>query len=520
MSIEKNIRTATAGTPAANYGSNSKRDEGLLKQYFRNETKEFMKQKIPMTSALFDAEMQGVDYDDFYAWTPVKVRSSDLINPTTGEHLTDDWQELIIQNTNIDAVPIGAYIKYNDNIWIVCNPDDVGSVTGNVIVKRCNCTYNTYDYYGNVVRTPMSYSKGMALASANDVNEYINLPSTYQHIILQLNENTKGLHNNSRLILGGEGYFLTGITNFIRDYTLDPASCHIIRAECRLGEAQEANDDLVNEVAGGKAFNWSISITGIDKMGMGTSQTLAASSLRNGETPDAEKHPYDYLWESSDYSVITVDENGVCEAVGEGTATITCYLQQNTNVSASIEITSAETVAGKTVDFVTDVPGSIYAYTSVSIEAAIVLNGARTGGKVGYSLSGAKRNLYDAEVNGNVLTITSYGYCKTPLYITAWADDGDATGCEEANGLDVKVGDESIYEVTFNVDSETGEMSVMQTENLDGNLHFDVDEPSGELEVDESDMIRQIFIFNVKEPSGTMGVYKVPTSTAIMYLCG
>ena len=429
MSIQKNIRTATAGTPAANYGSNSRRDDGLLKQYFRNETKEFMKQKIPMTSALFDAEMQGVDYDDFYAWTPVKVRSSDLINPTTGEHLTDDWQELIIENTNIDAVPLGAYIKYNDNIWIVCNPDDVGSVTGNVIVKRCNCTYNTYDYYGNVVRTPMSYQKGMALASANDVNEYINLPSTYQHIIIQLNEATKNLHNNSRLILGGEGYFLTGITNFIRDYTLDPNSCHIIRAECRLGEAQQANDDLVNEVAGGLDFKWVISITGSEKMNVGAKQTLVASSLRNGEVPDAESHPYEYLWESSDYSVVTVDEDGVCEAVGEGTATITCYLQENTNITESIEITAAQTVTGEYVEFVTDLPNRISAYDSVTVEAAYFADGVMQEDTIAYSLTGPDPHLYSFSREGNKLTITCYGPSNIPL--TVWAScNGQETSQE------------------------------------------------------------------------------------------
>ena len=419
MSIQKNIRTATAGTPPANYGTNSKRNDGLLQQFFRDETKEFMRQKIPMTSAFFEGEMQGVDYDDFYAWTPVKIRSSDLINPTTGEHMTDDWQEIIIDNTNIDTVPVGAYIKFNDSVWIVCNPDDVGSVTGNTIVKRCNCTYNSLDYYGNVVQTPMSYQKGMALASANDVNEYINLPSTYQHIIIQLNDNTKDLHNNSRLILGGEGYYLTGITNFIRDYTLDPNSCHIIRAECRLSEAQNVNDDLVNEVAGGLDFKWVVSITGSEKMNIGDTQTLVASSLRNNEIPDATNHPYDYLWESSDYSIVTVTEDGECEAVGEGTATITCYLQQNTNVKATIEITAAQSLTGAYVEFVTDLPQQIPAYSSATIEAAYFVNGVKQNDAIVYAFGGANINCFGTEKHGNAITITCYAPSNVPLMVIA-----------------------------------------------------------------------------------------------------
>ena len=426
MSIQKNIRTATAGTPAANYGSNSRRNDGQFKQYFRDETKQFMRQNIPMTSALYDAEMQGVNEDDFYAWTPVKIRCSDLINPTTGEHLTDDWQEIIVQNTNIDTIPVGAYVKFNDNIWIVCNPDDVGSVTGNTIVKRCNCTYNTLDYYGNVIRTPMSYSKGMALASANDVKEYINLPGTYQHIIMQLNDATKDVHNNTRMILGGEGYFLTGVTNFIRDYTLDANSCHIIRAECRLGEAQDVNDDLVNEVAQGLIFNWAISITGSEKMTVGATQTLTASSLRMGKAPDAD-HPYDYLWESSDYSIVTVDEDGVCEAVGEGTATITCFLRQNTNVTATIEITASQSLTGAYVEFVTDLPSELRAYDSVTCEAAYFVNGVKQSDTIVYAFEGADINCFGTEKTGNALTITCFAPSNDPLVVHAFCNGQEAS---------------------------------------------------------------------------------------------
>lgn len=426
MSIQKNMRTATAGTPAANYGSNSMRNDGQFKQYFRDETKQFMRQNIPMTSALYDAEMQGVNENDFYAWTPVKIRCSDLINPTTGEHLTDDWQEIIVQNTNIDTVPVGAYIKFNDNIWIVVNPDDVGSVTGNTIVKRCNCTYNTLDYYGNVIRTPMSYQKGMALASANDVKEYINLPGTYQHIIMQLNDATKDVHNNTRMILGGEGYFLTGVTNFIRDYTLDANSCHIIRAECRLGEAQDVNDDLVNEVAQGLTFNWAISITGSEKMTLGATQTLTASSLRMGKTPDAD-HPYDYLWESSDYSIVTVDEDGVCEAVGNGTATITCFLRQNTNVTATIEITASQSLTGAYVEFVTDLPSELRAYDSATCEAAYFVNGVKQSDTIVYAFEGADINCFGKEKTGNVLTITCFAPSNEPLVVHAFCNGQEAS---------------------------------------------------------------------------------------------
>lgn len=417
-SIQKNIRTATAGIPPANYGSNANRQDGLQHQYFRNRSKEFFKQKIPLTSSLFEGEIQGVDYNNFYAWTPVKIRASAVIDPTTGDHLSDDWQEIIIENTNIDSVPLGAYVKFNDNIWIVINPKDVGSVTGNAIVRRCNCTYNTLDYYGNVVQTPMSYAKGMALASANAITEYITLPGTYQHIAMQLNETTRNVHNNTRLILGGEAYFLTGVTNFIRDFTLDPASAHLIKAECRLGEAN-VYDDLVNEVANDRAFSWDITLTASENMPVGAEQIITASSLRNGEIPDEDNYPYYYLWETSDPSILSVADDGTLEALSEGTATITCYLSENTDISASMQINVAESLSGASIEFITDLPYTLEAYNSVSCETAYFVDGLKQDEQITYTFSGAKENCYSAAIDGNVLTITCYGPCKTPLTVTA-----------------------------------------------------------------------------------------------------
>ena len=244
---------------------------------------------------------------------------------------------------------------------------------------------------------------------------------------MQLNDATKDVHNNTRLILGGEGYFLTGVTNFIRDYTLDANSCHIIRAECRLGEAQDVNDDLVNEVAQGLIFNWVISITGSEKMTLGATQTLTASSLRMGKTPDAVTHPYDYLWESSDYSIVTVDEDGVCEAVGEGTATITCFLQENMGISSTIEITASQSLTGAYVEFVTDLPSELRAYDSVTCEAAYFVNGVKQTDTIVYAFEGADINCFGTEKTGNALTITCFAPSNEPLVVHAFCNGQEAS---------------------------------------------------------------------------------------------
>ena len=145
---------------------------------------------------------------------------------------------------------------------------------------------------------------------------------------------------------------------------------------------------------------------------------MTASSLRMGKAPDAD-HPYDYLWESSDYSIVTVDEDGVCEAVGNGTATITCFLRQNTNVTATIEITASQSLTGADVEFVTDLPSELRAYASVTCEAAYFVNGVKQSDAIVYAHSGANTNCFGTEQTGNRLTITCYAPSDTPLTVHA-----------------------------------------------------------------------------------------------------
>ena len=162
---------------------------------YNDEATAYYQEYAPYASNVFEAEIQGLDYNDFYAWTKVHIRSSNVINPSTGENLSTSWQDILILDRKVDFLPIGAYVKYNNNTWIVYNPDNIASPTGNGIVIRCNTTYNTLDYYGNLIKTPMFYSKGTVLASSPYYMEFSATIDGYQHVIMQLNEVTKKITN-------------------------------------------------------------------------------------------------------------------------------------------------------------------------------------------------------------------------------------------------------------------------------------------------------------------------------------
>lgn len=168
---------------------------------YNDEATAYYREYAPYASNVFEAEIQGIDYNDFYAWTKVHLRSSNVINPSTGENLSTSWQSILILDRKVDFIPIGAYVKYNNSVWIVYNPDNIASPTGNTIVIRCNTTYNTLDYYGNIVKTPMFFAKGTVLASSPYYMELSATLDGYQHVIMQLNDVTEKITNNTRIIL-------------------------------------------------------------------------------------------------------------------------------------------------------------------------------------------------------------------------------------------------------------------------------------------------------------------------------
>lgn len=385
---------------------------------YNDEATAYYHEYAPYASNVFEAEIQGLDYNNFYAWTKVHIRSSNVINPSTGENLSTSWQDILILDRNVDFLPIGAYVKYNNNIWIVYNPDNIASPTGNGIVIRCNTTYNTLDYYGNLIKTPMFYAKGTVLASSPYYMEYSATIDGYQHVIMQLNEVTKKITNNTRIILGKSAFGIYGVSDFPEEFTGDQNSCHIFRADLRLQETIEA-DDLVNHVADGKHFKFTIHIGASDTMRQGGTQKLTVDAYRNNiAVQSSEDAPLTYLWSSSDENVATVDENGIVTANGEGYCQITCTLQQNASVTDVCGINVLDS-SEPYIDFTSPVPDTIKAFTSLEITAAYFENAQPTENIVEWTLTRADENSYSYTVSGNTVSVMTYAPSASPLEVYA-----------------------------------------------------------------------------------------------------
>jgi len=403
-------------------------DGSQQERFFVSETQAYTAEIGFAASNVFIADCQGLNPDDFFEWRKVKLRSIKASQAQTGETMQSDWQRIyIIDPANLTYLPQGAMLKYADNTWIVYKDRNIAAIFGSAVVRRCNAVVNLLDYYGNIVHVPISYAKMGTLGNATHATENTITSKNYIACICQLNEYSKQFTENTRIILGKTAYQMRGLDDFTREFTDDPDSVHLLTFTIERTELQ-SYDSAEYGVADYHGFTWRLEADWNNSMTVGQTQKIAVRSLRNGQlVTGTEEHPISYTYESSDESVLTVDETGLVTAVGSGSAEVTVTMEQNPekSVKVSIDIPNAEP---EYVAFTTTLPQFVHEMRSVTVSAALFVNGEAQFTEIQFSFSGAESKAYTvANIGANTVIITAYRATARPLIITAKSGDYSAT---------------------------------------------------------------------------------------------
>lgn len=424
-------------TPYLKTGAN-RYDEGLKKQFFADQTRFYAGQIGEVASNTYEAQCQGIGAGDWYDWTPVKIRVSPAAIASTGETMPDDWQKLhVLKPLGIDTVPIGAYLTFAGNTWIVFKGRNMGSVLGDGIIRRCNSVINVLDYYGNIVAVPMSYAKMGTLGNASHATENSIVAKNYISCICQLNEYSASFAENTRIILGKTAYSLRGLNDFTREFTDDQDSVHLLSFTIERS-APLPQDSLEYQCADYNSFRWEIITSAPTEMVSGMTYQIGVSSKRMGETViSGEEHPISYLYSSSNPLAASVDENGVITANNTPfgrplSTTITVSLAQNPEIQTSFKLT-VNNVSSRGISLLTPVPELLPEYESAVVRAAYMAGGEETPGIViDIAPSGPPALAYSVEpVDSNAWRVTCFAASGTPLTLKLTANPSGYPAAEK-----------------------------------------------------------------------------------------
>lgn len=402
-SIQNGLLSAGARAPAGNGPPPA--ETGQRKQYLDSPTRRVMDNMAPYSTDFFGAQVQGLDPEDFGKTDWYEIRAADTFpSATISENSRmDDWKTIGFRRKDIGYVPWGAKLWFWKSCWLAYNPSNIGSVLGTAVVRRCNRNWKRYDYYGNILSEPFVVDKAATRANSNEYNATIALPDHYSNCVMQANPETLGfLKENTRIVMGSAVYAVRGLSDYILEYSTEEDSVRLLYFSLYFQEPTE-RDDMINQIADGKAFSWVIRVDGSREVGPGRDTQFTATSLRCGQTPD---RPVGYQWESLSPE-LAVDENGVVTGLSQGLGTIRCRLKQNPDIYTDVTIA----VRDARLAWATSVPGRLPVYQPVTLTV-------QSEPPVTWVFEGPPQNYYEAKIQGTSVTLVSYYPSGIPLKIT------------------------------------------------------------------------------------------------------
>lgn len=398
------------------------------KQYMGDRSRMFALERAKFSTNFVKARVQGIAKHDFYRCFQTEVRLADMHTSPTSTQQTDDTKNILFKERKIDYFPLGAKLETMGSTWICTNPANLSGALTTAVIRRCNASYNLYDYYGNMLTEPIILEKVTMMGNDNDKPQNLVMMDGYFNVICQLNENTKQLGLNQRIILGSKAYHITGFNDFYQELSGDYDSTHILYYTVRIEEPNQ-NDDVPNHIANGKLYEFTAKIIGnTGEIKVGDTVDLKAVFLKLygeelKETQPTDEYSITWNWTSGNSEIATVNESGQVTAIADGTVQITAAMAQNTAVTAAVELVVNSVVIEPYVAFNGVIPQSIEQYDTATLTATFYENGVATDKPITWTFSGANERSYTTTINGNSVEIYCVLADNIPLTVTANCED-------------------------------------------------------------------------------------------------
>ena len=430
MSVQDNIKISLlsgggyAAGPQKNtppqYKDRQRQYLGEVTELFNAEYAKYASDYMTGTLDYFDSKGNAVQTD-------VTFRFANVVRPTAAiQRYFDDYKAVLFDQLSMDYVQPGAKLTTNGSVWLAYNPDNISSVAPNSIFRRCNAVWNHLDFYGNVVSEPIIVEPERANASTPDAQNSQMVSRGYYNVVCQYNDFTRQIDDNTRLVLGTKTYEVTGYGDFSMEFTGDYSSVRLLKFTIRVETKNMDTDDMVNHVAGGKAFSWECYIDGPDVMyaGHGTMQYKVITKRNGTIIKSTTANPLQYNFEISDPEIAeisSVESNAVIlTPLQAGAVVLTATLEQNPFYCYDMDI---EVEAPKnSVCFINSGPvAPMDPLQSVTLEAwKYDSNGwVEPGAVINFTASGAQEGSYRMTASNNKATVVCYGYSENPLTVTA-----------------------------------------------------------------------------------------------------
>ena len=358
---------------------------------------------------------------DFSKFEEIECWVGTVADVTTNtDKNVDDYRNLYFEDVKHNSRR-GTYYQFDDNYWIVYEDTNTLEAISSLKVVRCNNWLKWIDENGNLKAYPCNLGYDLMSPHAQ-ISKKITVANGHVTVMVQGNPDTIGLVKNKRFIFNGVPYRYIAINNYMQnDYVTKDTP--ILFFEMYLDTIQE-NDNLEDNIADDTRNNYAIIINADDSLQLskGAKGTFTATVKNQNMVMDNVA----LKWQSSDESLVTIDENGNYEVIGDnGDVNITVSMADKESVQDTVNITIVTTQTESKRLIIVPPLDELPLYEEQKINAYVYNNETQTDEKVECVASGLTADYYElTNDSDNEWTLINMKQSKTPLTLTFTSESG------------------------------------------------------------------------------------------------
>lgn len=343
-------------------------------------------------------------------YNDVEVRVDYAIDMGTGFKQDDDFKIFAFKDINHKS-PKGLMYQYDDDYWLVINTSELGSVTSDITVRRCNNVMrwvnkdNGYIYeYPCIIEYVLESPQQLKDKDVITANGHIT-------VMCQGDDVTRHIEKNTRFIFNRQSYKLIAYQNMLNEGVKDNMASDLLYLDMYL-DMEEPDDDLVNNIANRYLYNYAISLSSVQSQIKGFIGKVIPTVTLNGEIVERE---IQYLSNEN----ATVENDGTFTLIGEvGSKAIICgNIEGNENLVAKVEIDIVEEINDVYELVINPEFNTLKAGKSKEFSVDLYKNGVKQDEMVDYNTSRLSSDYFKLTRDNNVFTLSALQISTTPLSI-------------------------------------------------------------------------------------------------------
>ena len=161
--------------------------------------------------------------------------SSDLIDMGTSYKQDDDFKLFAFRDLQ-HTVAKGLMYKYDNDFWITINTSELGTVTKDIHVRRCNNVMRWVDRTNGFINEIPCAIEYVLESPKEQKDKDVKVANGHISVICQGNEVTRNIPKNTRFIFNKEAYRFLAYQKMLNEDTFDDSTADLLYLD-KIGRA-------------------------------------------------------------------------------------------------------------------------------------------------------------------------------------------------------------------------------------------------------------------------------------------